>query len=356
MSIPTRALGRNGPEVSSVGLGLMSIGGIYGAAPSDEDRLALLDRAHAIGQWFWDTADVYFDSEDIVGIWRAKNPIKAKDIFLASKFGITMRKDGSQTVDTSPEYARIALKRSLERLQTGTIDLYYAHRVDGKTPIEKTVEAMAQFKKSSRLPLVFSRTNTNYREGKIRFLGLSEVSADTLRRAHAVHPITAVQVEYSPFTLDIEDPRVALLETCRELGVAVVAYSPVGRGLLTGRYVTRESITKDFFLSVLPRYSEENFPAIQRLYESIKDVAEKKGVTPTQATLAWLLAREPFVIPIPGTRSIKYLVENTASAQIQLTDDENRRITEAANATKLVGARYPAGFPENYEFGTTPEL
>ncbi|KAL3431583.1 NADP-dependent oxidoreductase domain-containing protein [Aspergillus tetrazonus] len=343
MSIPTRALGRNGPEVSSVGLGLMSIGGIYGAAPSDEDRLALLDRAHAIGQWFWDTADVYFDSEDIVGTWRAKNPTKAKDIFLASKFGITMHKDGSQTVDTSPEYARVALERSLKRLQTGTIDLYYAHRVDGKTPIEKTVEAMAQFKKSSRLPL-------------IRFLGLSEVSADTLRRAHAVHPITAVQVEYSPFTLDIEDPRVALLETCRELGVAVVAYSPVGRGLLTGRYATRESITKDFFLSIMPRYSEENFPAIQKLYESIKDVAKKKGVTPTQASLAWLLAREPFVIPIPGTRSIKYLEENTASAQIQLTVEENQRITEAANATKLVGARYPAGFPENYEFGTTPEL
>lgn len=340
MSIPTRALGRNGPEVSSVGLGLMSIGGIYGAAPSDEDRLALLDRAHAIGQWFWDTADVYFDSEDIVGTWRAKNPTKAKDIFLASKFGITMHKDGSQTVDTSPEYARVALEKSLKRLQTGTIDLYYAHRVDGKTPIEKTVEAMAQFKK----------------EGKIRFLGLSEVSADTLRRAHAVHPITAVQVEYSPFTLDIEDLRVALLETCRELGVAVVAYSPVGRGLLTGRYATRESITKDFFLSIMPRYSEENFPAIQKLYESIKDVAKKKGVTPTQASLAWLLAREPFVIPIPGTRSIKYLEENTASAQIQLTVEENQRITEAANATKLVGARYPAGFPENYEFGTTPEL
>jgi aryl-alcohol dehydrogenase-like predicted oxidoreductase len=137
-----------------VGLGLMSIGGIYGAAPSDEDRLALLDRAHAIGQWFWDTADVYFDSEDIVGTWRAKNPTKANDIFLASKFGITMHEDGSQIIDTSPQYARVALERSLKRLQTGTIDLYYAHRVDGKTPIEKTVEAMAQFKKSSRLPLL----------------------------------------------------------------------------------------------------------------------------------------------------------------------------------------------------------
>ncbi|KAL4994460.1 NADP-dependent oxidoreductase domain-containing protein [Aspergillus recurvatus] len=340
MSIRTRALGRIGPEVSSVGLGLMSIGGIYGAAPSDEDRLAFLDRAHAIGQWFWDMADVYLDSEDIVGTWRAKNPEKAKDIFLASKFGIIVHEDGSQTIDTSPEYARVALERSLKRLQTETIDLYYAHRVDGKTPIEKTVEAMAQFK----------------REGKIRYLGLSEVSADTLRRAHAVHVISAVQVEYSPFAMDIEDPRVALLETCRELGIAVVAYSPVGRGILTGKYATRESITKDFFLSIMPRFSEENFPAIQTLYQAIKDVADKKEVTSTQATLAWLLARESFVIPIPGTRSIKYLEENTASAQIDLTDEEYQRITEAVNATKLVGGRYPIGFPDNYEFGNTPPV
>ncbi|KAL4914784.1 NADP-dependent oxidoreductase domain-containing protein [Aspergillus aurantiobrunneus] len=318
----------------------MSIGGVYGAAPPDEERLALLDRAHAIGQWFWDTADVYFDSEDIIGRWRSLNPEKAKDIFLATKFAIQLDEAGVQTLDTSPEYARIALDRSLRRLQATTIDLYYAHRVDGKTPIEKTVEAMAQFKN----------------EGKIRYLGLSEVSADTLRRAHAVHPISAVQVEYSPFALEIEDPRVALLETCRELGVAVVAYSPVGRGVLTGRYATRESITKDAFLNLLPRFSEENFPVIQRLYESIKSVAARKGASPTQTTLAWLLAREPFVIPIPGTRSIKYLEENTASAQIQLTPEENQLISDAANATKLVGDRYPAGVPDNYTFGTTPGL
>ena len=147
MSIPTRALGRNGPQVSSVGFGLMSIGGVYGAAPSDEERLALLDHAHSIGQWFWDTADIYQDSEDIIGTWRAKNPAKAKDIFLATKFAIQIKENFSQTLDTSPEYARVALERSLKRLQTDTIDLYYAHRVDGKTPIEKTVEAMVQFKK-----------------------------------------------------------------------------------------------------------------------------------------------------------------------------------------------------------------
>lgn len=179
------------------------------------------------------------------------------------------------------------------------------------------------------------------REGKIRYLGLSEVSADTLRRAHAVHPISAVQIEYSPFALDIEDPRIGLLETCRELGVAVVAYSPVGRGLLTGRYANREALTKDAFLNILPRYSEENFPAIQKLLEVIKTVAERNGTTPTQTTLAWLLAREPSVIAIPGTRSIKYLEENTASADIQLTDEENKLITDAVNATKLVGDRHP---------------
>ncbi|KAL4789669.1 NADP-dependent oxidoreductase domain-containing protein [Aspergillus venezuelensis] len=340
MSIPTRALGRYGPQVSAVGFGLMSIGGVYGAAPSDEERLALLDHAHSIGQWFWDTADIYQDSEDIIGAWRAKNPIKAKDIFLATKFAIQIKEDFSQALDTSPEYARVALERSLKRLQTDTIDLYYAHRVDGKTPIEKTVEAMVQFKK----------------EGKIRHIGLSEVSAATLRRAYAVHPIAAVQVEYSPVALDIEESHVGLLETCRELGVAVVAYSPVGRGLLTGRYPTREAISKDFFLSLLPRFSEENFPKIQSLYETIQQVAAKKEVTPTQVTLAWLLAREPFVIPIPGTRSLKYLEENTASALIQLSPEDNQLITDAADATKLEGDRYPAGFPDNYVLGDTPPL
>ncbi|KAL4959371.1 NADP-dependent oxidoreductase domain-containing protein [Aspergillus stella-maris] len=340
MSIPTRALGRFGPQVSSVGFGLMSIGGVYGAAPSDEERLALLDHAHSIGQWFWDTADIYQDSEDIIGKWRAKNPTKAKDIFLATKFAIQIQENFSQTLDTSPEYARVALERSLKRLQTDTIDLYYAHRVDGKTPIEKTVEALVQFKN----------------EGKIRHIGLSEVSAATLRRAYAVHPIAAVQVEYSPVALDIEESRVGLLEACRELGVAVVAYSPVGRGLLTGRYPTREAVAKDFFLSLLPRFSEENFPKILRLYEAIQQVAAKKQVTPTQVALAWLLARESFVIPIPGTRSIKYLEENTASAQIHLTPEENQLITNAADATKLEGDRYPAGFPDNYVLGDTPPL
>jgi aryl-alcohol dehydrogenase-like predicted oxidoreductase len=181
-----------------------------------------------------------------------------------------------------------------------------------------------------------------FREGKIRYIGLSEVSAATLRRAHAVNPVSAVQVEYSPFALDIEQPQIALLEACRELGVAVVAYSPVGRGLLTGRYTTRESVTKDMFLNALPRFSEENFPAIQRLNEVIKSVATKKNITPAQTALAWLSAREPFVIPIPGTRSIKYLKENTAAAKIELTIEENQFITHAANATKLVGGRYPS--------------
>ncbi|KAL2864857.1 NADP-dependent oxidoreductase domain-containing protein [Aspergillus lucknowensis] len=340
MSIPTRTLGRNGPEVTSVGLGLMSIGGAYGAAPSDEERLALLDRAHEIGQWFWDTADIYFDSEDVIGKWRAKNPEKAKDIFLASKFGIQMQ-GLQQTLDSSPEYARVALEKSLKRLQTNTIDLYYAHRVDGKTPIEKTIQALVQLKE----------------EGKINYIGLSEVSADTLRRAHAVHPISAVQVEYSPFSLEIEDPQIALLETCRELGVAVVAYSPIGRGVLTGRYPTREALSKDFFLNLLPRYSEENFLAIQRLFNVIHDVAAKKGITPSQATLAWLLSRDPLVIPIPGTRSIKYLEENTASSQVQLTAEENRLLTSAANSTKLIGDRYPPGFgPDSFVLGNTPAL
>lgn len=180
-------------------------------------------------------------------------------------------------------------------------------------------------------------------QGKIRCLGLSEVTADTLRRAHAVHPISALQIEYSAFALDIEDPKLDLLRTCRELGVAIVAYSPIGRGLLTGRYKSHEDIAHDPFLSSLPRFSKENFPRIVELMEVFKTFAARKGCTPVQLAMAWLMARGDDIIPIPGTRSIKYLDENVGAAQVQVTQDEQEQINDAAQRSVLQGSRYPQG-------------
>ncbi|GAD97551.1 aldo-keto reductase (AKR13), putative [Paecilomyces variotii No. 5] len=341
MAIPTRTLGKNGPSVPALGFGLMSIGGIYGAAPSNADRLALLDHAHAIGSRFWDTADVYFDSEDAIGEWIRQNPDKRKDIFLATKFALQMDPaTGAQTVRSDPEYVKEACEKSLKRLGTDYIDLYYCHRVDGKTPIEKTVEAMVELKN----------------ERKIHYIGLSEVSASTLRRAHAVHPISAVQVEYSPFALDIEDPKVGVLQTARELGITIVAYSPMGRGLLTGRYNSYEDVAQNPFLSMMPRFSKDNFPKILELIKKIRTTAAQKGCTVGQLTMAWMLSRGDDIIPIPGTRSIKYLDENFATLQVKLSPEDYKELTEAVMATTLDGARYPAGFPDNYELGETPAL
>ncbi|KAJ6517190.1 NADP-dependent oxidoreductase domain-containing protein [Mycena vitilis] len=217
-SFPTRKIGDI--TVSAIGFGAMGIAGMaYGAAPEDEDRFKVLDAAYAAGCTMWDTADIYGDSEQLLGQW-FKRTGRRDDIFLASKFGIVALA-GGRVVDGSPEYVRKAAEKSLQRLGVDCIDLYYLHRADPLTPIERTVAAMAEL----------------VREGKVKYLGLSEISAATLRRAHAVHPIAAVQVEYSAFTLDIEDPNIALLQTCRELGITTVAYSPLGRGLLSGLIV-----------------------------------------------------------------------------------------------------------------------
>jgi len=339
MALPTRTLGRGGPQVTGLGLGLMSIGGIYGPAGSDEERLTLLDHAHEIGEHFWDTADVYADSEDVIGKWIQKNPSKAKDIFLATKFGLGLA--NPQVIDSSPEYVKLACQKSLDRLEVEIIDLYYCHRVDGKTPIEKTIQAMVELKN----------------DGKIRYLGLSEVSAATLSRAHAVHPISAVQVEYSAFAMDIEDPKIALLQTCRELGVAVVAYGPMGRGLLAGRYKSRQDLASEQpFLVTIPRYSEDNFPRILELVDKLKSMAAGKGCTAAQLAMAWLMARGQDIIPIPGTRSIKYLEENVGTLKVRLSAADEEEISNAVRKTELQGDRYPESFPSSFIFGDTPLL
>ncbi|KAJ5675729.1 Aldo/keto reductase [Penicillium macrosclerotiorum] len=325
MSVPLRALGRNGPQVPAIGLGLMSLGGIYGPAGSLDEKVAFLEHAHATGQRFWDTADLYVDSEEIVGEW-FKRSGKRDDIFLASKFAIQMDPKLEITIRSDPEYVKSACEKSLKRLGVDTIDLYYCHRVDGVTPIEKTVEAMVELKK----------------QGKIRYLGLSEVSAATLRRAHAIHPITAYQVEYSAFALDIEWPTVELLKTCRELGVAVVAYSPIGRGILTGEIQSPKDIPDDDFRHMLPKYSEQNFPRILELVQGLKDVAQAHGKTPAQVAIAWLLAQGSDIFPIPGTKSTKRADENFASALLHLTDEEVQAIRQLVERTEISGARYPA--------------
>lgn len=266
MSLPKAPLGANGPRVNRLGFGLMGLSAFYGAPKPDSERLAILDAAHKLGEHFWDSSDIYGDNEDLIGKWFKANPSKRSDIFLATKFAI--RPDNGE-VDTTPEYCKQACEKSLKRLGVDSIDLYYVHRLDQKTPIEKTMQALKALKE----------------EGKIKYLGLSEMSSDTLRRAHKVHPITAVQVEYSPFALDIESDQIDILKTCRELGVAVVAYSPLSRGLLTGALKSPDDFEEGDFRINAPRFSKENFPKNLKLVDQLTALAEKKNVTAGQLTL-----------------------------------------------------------------------
>ncbi|KDR76503.1 hypothetical protein GALMADRAFT_139432 [Galerina marginata CBS 339.88] len=332
MTLPTRKIGED--DVAAIGLGMASLSGLYGPADSDEERFGLLDAALEAGETNWDSADVYGDSEDLIGKW-FKQTGRRGEIFLATKFGFS-----STGVNGKPEYVRSAVEKSLQRLGIDTIDLYYLHRADLTTPIEITVGAMAEL----------------VRERKVRYLGLSEISAETLRRAHAVHPIAAVQVEYSPFCLDIEDPKIALLKTCRELGITVVAYSPIGRGMLTGTFTSSEDIPDDDRRKAIPRFSKENFPNILKLVHGLQGLGEKHNATASQITLAWLLAQGNDIIPIPGTRKIKNLKENLDALKIDLSPEEVvqvREIADKADATH--GDRHSAANMA-YLFADTPKL
>ncbi|KAJ7176982.1 Aldo keto reductase [Mycena filopes] len=321
---PTRKIGDS--TFSAIGFGAMGLSSFYGQVDSDEERFKLLDAAHAAGCTFWDTADMYGDSEDLIGKW-FKRTGKRADIFLATKFGF--RPDLS--IDGSPEYVVAAVKSSLTRLGVESIDLFYLHRADPKVPIEQTVAAMAEFVKS----------------GHIKHLGLSEVSSATLRRAHAVHPIAALQVEYSPFTLDIEDPKLGLLATARELGVKIVAYSPLGRGLLTGVYKSPDDFAPDDFRRMVPRYSAANFPNILKLAAGLNSIGTKYDVNGTPATggqvaLAWVLAQGEDIIAIPGTKKVKYLRENLAASSLNLSPKDLAKVREVANkADAANGERNP---------------
>ncbi|MBW4702309.1 MULTISPECIES: aldo/keto reductase [unclassified Micromonospora] len=317
-----RQLGADGPEVSAIGLGCMGMSFAYGG-PDDAESTRTLHRALDLGVNHLDTADMYgFGANErlLAPVVRARRD----EVFLATKFGNRRTPDGTGVrVDSSAAWAREACDASLGRLGVDTIDLYYLHRRDPGTPIEETVTAMAELVEA----------------GKVRRLGLSEVSPATLRTAHAVHPISAVQMEYSLFTRDVEGE---MLDTCRELGVALVAYSPVGRGLLTGAITGRDQLAEGDWRAAAPRFAAESLDANLRLVAAVRAVADEIGCTPAQAALAWLLAQGPDVLPIPGTKRVRYLEENTAAADLRLTAAQQARLREAVPADAVAGERYAA--------------
>ncbi|KAK9238564.1 NADP-dependent oxidoreductase domain-containing protein [Lipomyces kononenkoae] len=329
MPLPTTQLGKEGPQVTSIGFGAMGISAFYGSKLEDDAAFAVLDKALELGCTFWDTARLYNDNEDVIGRWFKKTG-KRSEIFLCTKFGV---KPDDYSADGSPEYVKSSCEESLRRLGIETIDLFYQHRMDPSLPIEVTVGAMAELVK----------------EGKVRYLGLSECSAATLRRAHAVHPITAVQIEYSPFAIEAQQN--GLLDACEELGVAVVAYSPLSRGFLTGAYTKPEDFDENDFRRFAPRFQKENFDANLKLLAEFKDIAAKKDATPGQVALSWLIAKG--AIPIPGTTKIARLEENVKAAHLELTKAEVEEINEFVENADVAGDRYPS---LNNLYADTPEL
>jgi aryl-alcohol dehydrogenase-like predicted oxidoreductase len=321
MTMSMRQLGLGGPMASAVGLGCMGMSEFYGER-DDAESIATIHRALDVGINFVDTADMYgpFTNERLVG--RAIRG-RRHEVVLATKFGNVRGEDGAYLgINGSADYVRRACDASLQRLGVDTIDLYYQHRVDATVPIEETVGAMAELK----------------RAGKIQHLGLSEASVATIRRAHAVHPISALQTEYSLWT---RDPEEGLLDACRELGIGFVAYSPLGRGFLTGRYTTPDDFAADDWRRNNPRFQGDNFRSNLEIVERVRRVAARTQCTPAQLALAWVLAQGEDIVPIPGSKRRERLEENAAAVNVSLTEEDLREIDALVPRGMAAGTRYP---------------
>ena len=321
----TRTLGRNGPTVSALGLGCMGMSAFYGKHDDDAGSLAVIAQALERGVTLLDTADAYGPHSNELLVGKAIATTRRDALLLASKFGIRMDPDdpGKRSIDGRPEYVQAACEASLRRLGVDYIDLYYQHRIDPNVPVEDSVGAM------SRL----------VEQGKVRYLGLSEASADTIRRAHVVHPITALQSELSLWTRDVQQN--AVLSTLRELGIGLVAYSPLGRGFLTGAFASPQDFAEDDYRRHSPRFQGENFTRNLQLVAQVKTLAQAKGITPGQLALAWVLAQGPDVVPIPGTKQLRYLDENLAALEVQLSAQELAQLEAIFPPQAAAGQRYP---------------
>ena len=317
----TTTLGSSGIEVSVIGLGCMGMTPIY-SPPSEDESVAALDRAIALGMTFIDTSDAYANGKNEELLGRALKG-RRDSVVLATKFGNIRHPDGSRGANGKPEYVIEAAEACLKRLQTEVIDLFYVHRIDPDTPIEDTMGALARLIEA----------------GKVRAIGLSEAGAETIRRAHAVHPVAALQTEYSLWSRFAEAD---ILPVCRELNISYVAYGPLGRGFLTGRFASLDDLGEDDRRRDMPRYKEENFAHNLALLETLKAVAAERGASCAQIALAWLLAQDG-VIPIPGAHKVAHVEDNAAAADIALTEDEVARLSASIPADAVQGTRYPQG-------------
>ncbi|KAG6908320.1 hypothetical protein DXG01_005296 [Tephrocybe rancida] len=332
-TIPTRRLGKNGPTVSAIGLGAMGMGAFYGRS-DDKESIETLTYAANRGMTFWDTSDVYGHSENLIGQWFTETG-RRSDIFLATKFGARDTESSVFKPNSKPSYILKAVQRSLAALKTDYIDLYYQHRVDPDVPIEVVLEALRPF----------------VEKGQIKWIGLSECSIAVLKRARAVkgvgEKVIAAQMEFSPFELYLE--KTGFVDAINEAGMALVAYSPLARGMVTGRFKSPADFPDDDFRKDMPRFSEENFPRNLKVVDELQKFADKYHATTGQITLAWILAEHPNFIPIPGIRNATRVEENAHAAEIELAPEDVKAIRAVVEAAEVVGERYQAAFMPKIE-------